>query len=335
LRRRSSRSRLPEIPSPRPQASAPDAAASTPIAPVLSCASASERRRPHAGAPPILRHLAAVPRTAWIAGGIAAVLVAVASTLFVAREPIHRLVAGQYTLELTTVPAGAVVRVDGTLRSGRTPMTLALEPGEHRVEASYGEYARAAFTIDGERDDVLKRDLRGRARSASRVWTRRRVLPCRSTAAVGSPAVEDDAGRTSRLSFKGAGVRAWGRKCRSATASRRACPPSRRVSPFARPRAPRSSSDGVEDVDSAAVTDGERRRDALDLGSRPGRTRSASRAHRALRPAPDRRRAAGATSRGAVRPAGRIRSWRPLPPYLARRAADADHRARGMPLPLR
>ena len=96
-----------------------------------------------------------------------------------------RAVVGRYDLALTTLPAGATLRVDGEAVAGRTPLTIPLEPGEHRVELTFGEYANAVFTVDGRArrdgrevgrlDGLARHRQRGHRGEAARLVRRQAV----------------------------------------------------------------------------------------------------------------------------------------------------------------
>lgn len=93
---------------------------------------------------PDLRRTARSPWT-WIvlAGMIAAIAAAVAVTRGQAPS---RDGSGQATLEVSSVPAGATVEIEGRVH-GRTPTSLLLQPGDHRVTLRRDGYADAVYDI--------------------------------------------------------------------------------------------------------------------------------------------------------------------------------------------
>ena len=130
--------------------------------PALAPARPAPRRAARPSSRPVPRlpglpGLERVPRGAVIGAAVAVVLVGLVAAGIAARKPITALVVGRYTLDLTTSPAGARVRVDGKPESARTPIALVLEPGQHRIEVNYGDYANAGFDVDGSRGDHVHR----------------------------------------------------------------------------------------------------------------------------------------------------------------------------------
>ncbi|MGH7725232.1 MAG: PEGA domain-containing protein [Candidatus Eiseniibacteriota bacterium] len=189
----------------------------------------------------------------------AALVIATVGAFVIAREPIARAVVGRYTLAITTSPAGATVRVDGELVPGKTPLDVPLEPGAHRIELAYGEYANSLFSVEGKRDQKIERSVE---------WVGSLGLASSDTSAAVSvafdgrpwgalPLWKDDVpvGRH-RLSFSGAGVRPWEEEVqiKSGQSTRVTAEPVR-VPPYGlvTARAERVTSEGVEDVDGAAV----------------------------------------------------------------------------------
>ncbi len=227
----------------------------------LASMSAPASRRPRAvgvASPAPSRPRLVVPRRVYVAAAGLAVL-AVAGALVLQREPLMRAVVGRYDLVLSTQPAGATVRIDGESVAGRTPLTLPLEPGEHRVELTFGEYANAVFTVDGERAGRVEKSV---------AWTGSLAIASADTAAKllvafdgkpwGTvPLWRDDVpvGRH-RLSFQGEGLRPWEEEVKvKAGQSTRLTAEPERVPDFGMvtARAERVTSNGVEDVDGAAV----------------------------------------------------------------------------------
>ena len=176
-----------------------------------------------------------------------------------AREPVSRALVGRYDLALVTRPAGATVRVDGKLVAGRTPLTLPLEPGEHRVELGYGEYAHAVITVDGSRDETVRREftwMGSLAVSSADTTARLRVtLDGKPLGTLPLWRDEVEVGRH-RLSFQGTGVRPWEEEVKIKVGqSTRVLAEPVRVPDYGlvTARAERVSSDGVEDVEGASV----------------------------------------------------------------------------------
>jgi PEGA domain-containing protein len=56
-----------------------------------------------------------------------------------------------FTLEVSSAPEGASIAVDGKPLDQRTPASIALPVGEHRVTVSAGDRGGATFTVRGER----------------------------------------------------------------------------------------------------------------------------------------------------------------------------------------
>lgn len=197
-------------------------------------------------------------RLPWVLAGVTALAVLVLLAVW-AREPVSNAIVGRYDLALTTRPAGATVRVDGELVPGRTPLTVALVPGEHRVELTYGEYANAVLTVDGDRGESLRRDF---------AWTGSVAVSSADTTADLSvsfdgkpwgalPLWRDDVPvGVHRLSFQGKGVRPWEEevKVRTGQSTRIVAEPVR-VPDYGlvTARAERVSREGVEDVEGASV----------------------------------------------------------------------------------
>ncbi len=231
---------------------------STPLGPALRVVKEKTTPRPPA------RPAVAAPGAGWTpraALALAAIL-ALAGLVGLgvwAREPVSRAIVGRYDLALVTLPAGATVRIDGQLAAGRTPLTLALEPGEHRVELAYGEYANAVITIDGGRDETVHRTFAWTGSLAvSSADTTARLRVHLDGQALGTlPLWHDEVpvGRH-RLSFQGEGVRPWEEEVKvKAGQSTRVVAEPVRVPSFGlvTARAERVSDDGVEDVEGASV----------------------------------------------------------------------------------
>ena len=237
----------PERPAapPRPVAVAKTSPRTAPRAPRLPSLSFT--------VPPFLRSKAGL-------AVIALVLATAIAVAFVwAREPVARAFVGNYDLVLTTSPAGATVRVDGQLAAGRTPMTLALEPGEHRVEVAYGDYANAVVTVEGDRGETVERSF---------TWAGSLALSSADTTAKlqvsfdgqpwgALPLWRDDVpvGRH-RLSFQGEGVRPWEEEVQiKVDQSTRLVAEPMKVPGYGlvTARAERVSADGVDEVEGASV----------------------------------------------------------------------------------
>ncbi len=198
-------------------------------------------------------------RTLGLGSAIAAALVALVAVGFAARKPITALVVGRYSLQLTTSPSGARVRVDGRPVTGRTPITLALEPGQHRVDVNYGEYASAGFAIEGSRGDALKRDFAwsGALGVASADSSVRLAVSLDGTPLGNAPLWKESVpvGRH-RLAFTAKGVRSWEEEVqvRSGQSARVTAVPVK-VPPYGlvTARAELVSSNGVEELDGIPV----------------------------------------------------------------------------------
>jgi len=271
--RRARRRRNRQRPSVVPPPSVEMAEVATPmeVAPPVEVAVA---RPPKPARPPAPPRQVSTPRVAkpklarkhLLVAGAASVLVLVAIAVgLMARRPITAIMVGHYALELTTSPAGARVRVDGKPVKGRTPLTVELAPGEHRVDVAYGEYANASFTVDGSRGD---------RRTKSFAWTGALgVASADSTVRLqvaldGQPIGTAPLWRESipvgrhRLGFRAAGVRAWEEEVQvKAGQSARVTATPVKVPPYGlvTARAELVSSDGVEDLEGIPVfVDGER-----------------------------------------------------------------------------
>ena len=222
-------------------------------------AAAPRRPRPVAVASPrpLAPRLAVSRRILALAAALAALTVVVA--LIALREPMSRAVVGRYDLALTTLPAGATLRVDGEAVDGRTPITIPLEPGEHRVELTFGEYANAVFTVDGDRGETVEKSV---------AWTGSLGIASADTAAKlrvsfdgqswgAAPLWRDDVPvGVHRLSFQGDGLRSWEEEVKiKAGQSTRVTAEPERIPSFGMvtARAERVTGGGVEDVDGAAV----------------------------------------------------------------------------------
>ena len=234
---------------------AADSSSPTPLA------STPAPRRPRAVAvaspTPRRPRLVLSPRVLGLAAALA--VVAVVAAFILLREPLIRAVVGRYDLVLTTQPVGATVRIDGESVAGRTPMTLPLDPGEHRVELTLGEFANAVFTVDGERAGRVEKSVTwngsiaiASADSAANLRVSFDGAPWGTV-----PLWRDDVpvGRH-RLSFQGEGLRPWEEEVKvKAGQSTRLTAEPERVPDFGMvtARAERVTSNGVEDVDGAAV----------------------------------------------------------------------------------
>ena len=207
----------------------------------------------------VRKRFALTRRSLVVAGVVAAALVAIGATLIAVRKPIAAMVAGQYALDLTTSPAGARVRVDGKPVAGKTPFTLGLTPGEHKVEVYYGEYANAVFTVDGARGDKRSRSFAwtgsfGVASADSSV----RLAVTLDGQPIGTAPLWRDSvpvGRH-RLGFRAPGVRAWEEEVQvRANQSARVTASPVKVPPYGlvTARAELVTSDGVEDLDGIPV----------------------------------------------------------------------------------
>lgn len=194
-----------------------------------------------------------------VGSAIAAAVVALVAVAIAARQPITALVVGRYSLQLTTSPAGARIRVDGKPVSGRTPITLDLEPGQHRIEVAYGEYARAGFTIEGSRGDALEREFAwsGALGVASADSTVRLAVALDGKPLGTAPLWKDSVavGRH-RLAFTAPGVRSWEEEVQvRAGQSARVTAVPVKVPPYGlvTARAELVSSNGVEELDGIPV----------------------------------------------------------------------------------
>lgn len=216
---------------------------------------------------PLVRALAPIvaskQRLIGVVSGLA--LVVLGTIAFVAREPIARVVVGRYSLEVSSAPKGATVRVDGELMPGTTPLVLPLVPGEHRIELAYDKYASEVFTVDGERDQQVTRTVNwaGSIGLASADTTTRVQVSFDGRSWGALPIWKDDVpvGRH-RLSFTGEGVRPWEEEVEVKDGqSTRVLAEPVRVPPYGlvTARAERLTMDGVEEVNGAVVfVDGQR-----------------------------------------------------------------------------
>jgi hypothetical protein len=231
----------------------------SPPAPVKAVAKAKVHARPA----PAFRPRLAVPailHSRWALVVAALLIVAALILAFTwGREPVSKALVGRYDLALTTTPAGATVRVDGELAAGRTPMTLALVPGEHRVELDYGEYANAVFTVDGSRGETVRRafEWSGSLALSSADTTARLTVSFDGTPLGAVPLWKDDVpvGRH-RLSFQGEGVRPWEEEVQVKLGqSTRVVVEPVKVPDYGlvTARAERVSRDGVEEIEGASV----------------------------------------------------------------------------------
>lgn len=120
--------------------------------------------------------------------------------------------AGRYRVRVTTVPPGAGLRVDGHEAAAVTPAWLVLREGEHRVEASLGEYGSAQFTLNGKRGgrESMQAMLLGRLAIGCADTTVRLSVRLDGAPVGQVPVVLDSvpAGRR-QLSFQGRDVRPW------------------------------------------------------------------------------------------------------------------------------
>ena len=200
-----------------------------------------------------------VSRRVLLAAGLACAVLALAAAAIWARRPISALMVGRYTLELRTSPAGARVQVDGKPVAGRTPLALPLEPGQHRVELTYGDYASASTLVEGARGDVVRRDYAwtGSLGVASADSSVRLAVAFDGKPMGIAPLWQDSlpVGRH-RLAFSASGVRAWEEEVqiRSGQSARVSATPVK-VPPYGlvTARAQLVSSDGVEDMDDLPV----------------------------------------------------------------------------------
>ncbi|MEO6462842.1 MAG: PEGA domain-containing protein, partial [Candidatus Eisenbacteria bacterium] len=236
---------------------------SSPLGPALEVVPAKPpaTRASRAAARPAVAAARVWRWTPRLALGVAAcvAVLALAALGIWAREPMSRALVGRYDLALVTRPAGATVRVDGKLVAGRTPLTLPLEPGEHRVELDYGEYAHAVITVEGGRDETVRREFAWMGSLAvSSADTTARLRVAFDGQALGAlPLWRDEVpvGRH-RLSFQGQGIRPWEEdvKIKVGQSTRVLAEPVR-VPDYGlvTARAERVSSDGVEDVEGASV----------------------------------------------------------------------------------
>ena len=199
------------------------------------------------------------PRTMIFGSAASLLVIGLIVAGIAARKPISALVVGRYALALETSPAGARVRVDGKPVAGRTPITLALEPGDHTVELNYGDYAKAVFTIEGARGDALKRTFAwtGALGVASADSSVRLAVKFDGKPLGHAPLWQETVpvGRH-RLAFSAPGVRPWEEEVQvRAGQSARVTAVPVKVPPYGlvTARAQLVSSDGVEDLDGMAV----------------------------------------------------------------------------------
>ena len=210
--------------------------------------------------------------------GAAAVVGVLVAAGVVALKPLTALMLGHYTLELTTSPAGARVRIDGKPQPGRTPLALELTPGEHRVDVNYGEYGSAGFTVEGVRGADLRREFAwtGSLGVASADSSVRLAVTLDGQALGRSPLWRDSVpvGRH-RLGFTAPGVRAWEEEVqvRAGQSARVSAVPVKVPNyGLVTARAQLVASDGVQDMDGIPVfVDGQRvGATPLDLKLTPG-----------------------------------------------------------------
>jgi hypothetical protein len=226
----------------------------------------------------IARPRLAIPR-AWsigVAAGAALAVVALAFTW--GRKPIATFVVGEYTVDLASAPAGATIRVDGKPVAGRTPLALALAPGDHKVDLALGDYASATFNVEGQRGDRTARSVTwtGSLGVASTDTTAQVAVAFDGQGLGATPLWRDTVpvGRH-RLSFHAPGIRAWREEVeiRSGQSTRVSAEPVR-VPQYGlvTARAELVSSDGVEDLEGLPVfIDGERNgQTPVDLKLDPG-----------------------------------------------------------------
>ena len=203
---------------------------------------------------------------------------AIAGAAILARQPIAAFVEGRFQAELVTVPPGATIVIDGKPVSERTPTVLTLPPGEHKVELRLGEFAQAAFTIEGERDAHVEKHIAwtGSLGVASADTSIRLAVSLDGKPWGTSPLWRDDlpVGRH-HLSFEAPGVRSWEEEALvKAGQSTRVSAQPVRLPPFGlvTASAERVTAEGVEDVEGATIyVDGERAGvTPLDLKLPPG-----------------------------------------------------------------
>jgi hypothetical protein len=211
--------------------------------------------RPHPVA-----HVAWTARRAWSVAALAAAALAIVGLAVTwGRKPLATLVVGSYTVDVTSAPAGATVSVDGKLIAARTPVTLELAPGDHRVDLEYGEYASATLNVEGQRGDKTARSVAwsGSLGVASADTTVRLAVSFDGQAWGTTPLWKDTVpvGRH-RLSFRAPGIRSWDEEVqiRSAQSTRVNAEPVH-VPPYGlvTARAELVSSTGVEDLDGLPV----------------------------------------------------------------------------------
>lgn len=119
----------------------------------------------------------------------------------------------RYEVAVTSRPPGAWIAIDGKELTARTPTTLELPPGEHRVEFSFPELGSAAYRVTGGKNDHLSLD--------APLWGTLSVVAGDSRAQIevsldGRPLgfvpiqLDSVAPGPHELRFTGAGSEAWG-----------------------------------------------------------------------------------------------------------------------------
>ncbi len=85
-------------------------------------------------------------------------IVGASGSLGAARQLLQMVDTGHGTLELSSIPAGAEVFIDGESR-GTTPLAVSLPPGAHEIELRAGK-ARRAFGVIMAKDEKIKQQVK-------------------------------------------------------------------------------------------------------------------------------------------------------------------------------
>jgi hypothetical protein len=118
-----------------------------------------------------------------------------------------------FQVQVESGPPGAWIAVDGRELAARTPATLELKPGDHRVELSFPELGSASYTVTGKKNERMKLN--------APLWGALDVVASQPGAVVGVSVDGETRGfapiRIERLApgphelrFTGAGMASWG-----------------------------------------------------------------------------------------------------------------------------